>query len=236
MALSSSLDAPKSSRLVQFLTELALSQVKISHKNFAEELGQLIDLSDSFALSESLRSLNRTPFTKAELDTQALKADFLQQQSDMVENLIRSFTPEIGALALHLPKPEGDKEVSDDKMLEAYKRFYALQQSDMDYKIIKLRGEMRLAIKTYSESLAQLVALDTALSDTLTVHSRRLFTLMPRLLAQRYAQLRDEAGYEWRKQFYKEMQSLLLAELDVRLQPVLGLIEALDDEVHTHHD
>ena len=32
----------------------------------------------------------------------------------------------------------------------------------------------------------------------------------------------------WLAEFYKDVQELLLAELDVRLQPVLGLLEALN--------
>ncbi len=38
----------------------------------------------------------------------------------------------------------------------------------------------------------------------------------------------------WLARFCAELQDFLLAELDVRLQPVLGLVDALRHEVHTH--
>jgi hypothetical protein len=35
----------------------------------------------------------------------------------------------------------------------------------------------------------------------------------------------------WIRRFHRDMQDLLLAELDLRLMPVLGLVEAVEEEV-----
>ena len=42
-----------SSRLVRFLTDLSVSNTQVSHSQFTERLGQLIDFSDSIALSDA---------------------------------------------------------------------------------------------------------------------------------------------------------------------------------------
>ena len=232
-------DAHKSSRLIQFLTERAVSTVKVSHKNFAEELGQMIDLSDSFALSDALRGLTRSPYSAETIDKDRIKKVFLQQQHAMVENMIAHFvTPKKGS-PMQLPSLEGE-DIVLDKALDRYKRFYALQQSDLEYNISQLRQQLRDDIKGFSPRLAQLVALDTAMAKTLNAHSRQLFNIMPRLLAKRFADLQAEQSLthtlfddelHWLEAFQQEMQGLLLAELEVRLQPLLGLIEALDEDI-----
>ncbi|NRB37652.1 MAG: DUF3348 family protein [Pseudomonadales bacterium] len=252
MASVSLLDTQQSSRLIRFLSDLGVAEAKISHKNFAEQLGQLIDLSDSFTLSDSLRGLKRLPF-HSKIDNhgkaayaEAIKSDFLQQRSIIVEAIVKSFMPGQGSLALLLPDAESAENISSGKTMDAYQRFYAMQQSEMEHRIIKLRGEVRESVAGYSSELSQLSALDTVLGDTLAVASRRLFTVIPKLLRQRFNFLlqehqktnTDNSDDEpqlwlqtggWLANFHNEMQGLLLAELEVRLQPVLGLIEALEE-------
>ena len=251
MASVSLLDTQQGSRLIRFLTDLAVSDAKISHKNFAEQLGQLIDLSDSFALSDALRSLKRLPF-KANTDddtraqySESIKQHFLQQRSLMVEAIVKSFVPDHGTLALLLPAADSEESINSGKTLDAYVRFYAMQQSEMEHRVIKLRAHVRESLSGHSAALAQLAALDTAIGDTLAIPSRKLFTVVPRLLRKRFTLLHEEHVAKtqdsidnnqlwletggWLDNFYNEMQGLLLAELEVRLQPVLGLIEALEE-------
>jgi hypothetical protein len=120
-------------------------------------------------------------------------------------------------------------------------------QREIIFKLNKLRADTRLAVSTHSARLAQLVALDTALEATLNVHTQKLFAGVPRLLGKRFdalyqqhqqtmtdqepddPQMWGEPG-GWLVQFNREMQGLVLAELEVRLQPILGLIEALNEE------
>ncbi len=232
-------DAHKSSRLIQFLTDRAVSSVKVSHKHFAEELGQMIDLSDSFALSDALRGLKKTPYSDVKIDKEQIKTVFLQQQHRLVETMIGHFSHPVKGSPMRLPAID-KSDIDLTKTLEGYQRFYALQQSDLESQIIQLRHQLRQDIKGFSPRLAQLVALDTIMSDTLGVHSRQLFNLMPRILSKRFADLQSETSssqnlfddeLHWLEAFQEEMQGLLLAELEVRLQPLLGLIEALDEEL-----
>ena len=90
----------------------------------------------------------------------------------------------------------------------------------------------------------RICAIDEALSDALAHHSRRYLSAVGGLLGQRleylYKQHQQalEAGADpessWadtREQYRREAQGLLLAEIEARLLPSLGLIEALNEEI-----
>lgn len=220
--------SPSASRLVSLLRELAIAEGKSSPRGFADRLAELIDLSDSIALSDQLRSLKRMRFQAQHADAHAIKRDFLQARAAMTEALLKKFIPEAGS-ASGGPPPAA-------ATLEAYQRFYTLQQSEMELQVHKMRLHLREALSGVSPALAQLVSLDRLLADTLSLQSRKLFAVIPKLLARHYDALRgqcDPVMDDWRSQFVNDMQRLLLAELDLRLQPAVGLIEALDEEAQT---
>ena len=53
-------------------------------------------------------------------------------------------------------------------------------------------------------------------------------------LKARFAHLRQSHPGGWQPLFEHELQQTLLAELDLRLQPVAGMVEALSQEVKQH--
>jgi hypothetical protein len=109
-----------------------------------------------------------------------------------------------------------------------------------------------------SAELGQLTAMDEAMRSIFSMYTRKSLAVIPQLLGQRFAFLLQEhrsreqkRGDEvngdqpkegvldgstqpegWLDEFYKEMQELLLAELELRLMPVLALVEAVDEEVN----
>ena len=119
----------------------------------------------------------------------------------------------------------------------------------MEAALVQLRAQVREALKGGSPALRQLAGLDGVLEKALAERERNLFLNVPLLLEKRFEQLRDahasapEASSQadgvarwmqpggWLAVFCKDLQSVLLAELDLRLQPVLGLVEAFGNEV-----
>jgi hypothetical protein len=236
-----------SSRLIRFLSGLAVSNVELSHKHFVERLGQLIDFSDSIILASAHRGLPSMPFEPNTYSVEEIKDEFLCVRSAMVQSIIKSTTPNAKPSGRKLPNPRNGDPVEMVTMYEGYRHFYVQHQRDMDTKIHNLRLQIRKEISGVSPKLAQLSALDTVLGDTLLMNTRKFFAGIPRLLAKRFEYLlqehKDELGGDpdlwtapggWLEKFYKEIQGLLLAELEVRLQPVLGLIEAFMKEVETN--
>jgi len=242
-----------SSRLIRFLSGLAVSNVEISHKYFVARIGQLVDFSDSIILAAAHRRLSSTPFEEKACSVEAVKEEFLRVRNDMVQSIIKSTTPNAPRGGIKLPQLRAGDPIEFISRYEPYQRFYVLHQRTIETKVHAFRIKVREDIRGVSARLAQLSALDTALGDTLLVNTRNFFAVLPRLLEKRFEYHRTQhqqavATMEnddpalwvlpggWLDKFYSEIQGLLLAELEVRLQPILGLIEALIKEVETTDD
>ena len=240
-----------SSRLIRFIADLAVCQPELTHKQFAERLGSLIDFSDSILLSAAHMNLSTMAFEPSQDSTRNMAEEFLKVRTTLVQNIIKGTTPDATQTRIRLPSPLRGSSREELLDFDNYHRFYALHQREMDMKIQHLREQVREEIASISPGLAQLSVLDGAISDTLQVHTRRFFAVVPRLLEKRFSSLyNDYAGRQgdlnlednpenwlrpggWLARVYKDIQGLLLAELDVRIQPVMGLIEALNKEVET---
>jgi len=232
-----------SSRLVRFLTDLSVSDTQVSHRQFTERLGQLIDFSDSITLSDAhARALN-VENTDAGEFREGITAEFLRARSTIVQAAMRSFFPGSGPSRLKWPLDETIPGGAADAAAPCL-RFYRQQQGDIDSKIRGLHLRTRAAIAPLSVNLARICAIDEALSDALASHSRRYLGATAKLLGQRleflygqYQQDPDAASdpqATWlatREQCRRETQGLLLAEIEARLLPALGLIEALNEEI-----
>ncbi|WP_404629658.1 DUF3348 family protein [Dyella ginsengisoli] len=76
-------------------------------------------------------------------------------------------------------------------------------------------------------ALARLAEVDAVMEVALTPREHTLLAKVPELLAQRFARLHAGGQPHWLDAFRREMQSVLLAELDLRFQPVDALLAAL---------
>jgi hypothetical protein len=128
---------------------------------------------------------------------------------------------------------------------EPYRKFYISRQNDLDIKIQYLRSEIRDTISGLSPELAHLARIDKALSDSISEASLKIFAVVPKLLEKRFYHLFDIHRLEfsenfevtdfelwmkpggWISTFCIEIRELLLAELEVRLQPVVGMIDSI---------
>jgi hypothetical protein len=122
-----------------------------------------------------------------------------------------------------------------------YRQRYLDVQRNMELMIAPLRAHAREALSAASPELRPLAALDAVWEQLLSVREQKLLATVPVLLKKRFDELRkkhqEDDPNTWRQPggwlhlFGQELQQTLLAELDVRLEPVLGLIEAFSKEV-----
>jgi len=115
-------------------------------------------------------------------------------------------------------------------------------QRQMEQMVGALRDHVRQVVGRHSIRLQPLVALDAVLEEVLAPREQKLLPAVAASLERRFAQLRrthreapdgDAASAgrgEWLDTFGQEWRQVLLAELDLRLQPVAGLVEALRNE------
>jgi hypothetical protein len=231
-----------SPRLVRALAELAGTDATVSHKYFAERLGQLFDLAGSIRLCAVHERGPAAPLETPVLSREAVKEEFLRVRASIISSALGRFAPGASSLRLRFPATPADLTVEEAMAPEPYLAFYAAQQRDIDFRIRNLQAATREAIAGFSAGLARLAALDAALADPLAARARALFATVPRLLQGRFQLLLREyrqaigqqppAAEQWDKtiaRFRADMQGVLLAEIETRLLPTLGLIEALED-------
>lgn len=124
------------------------------------------------------------------------------------------------------PAPEG---VSLPDLLAPYRLHHAQQQRSMAARIGTLRERLRPHLAS-SGALARLAQLDALLERATLGPERERLAGLPALLTRRAERHHAADPRGWRARFWADLQRLLRAELDLRLQPVLGLIEALHDD------
>ncbi|NUO86409.1 MAG: DUF3348 domain-containing protein, partial [Cupriavidus sp.] len=125
-------------------------------------------------------------------------------------------------------------------------RYQTLQQA-METAIGHVRARLRAALSARAPALAKLAMVDAVMERVLGTREQSLLGTLPNLLEPHFQRLRqaEAAALEtqaraqgqpvavrpgaWLGLFRKDMQSVLLAELEIRWQPVEGLLAALQD-------
>lgn len=115
-------------------------------------------------------------------------------------------------------------------------RYLSLQRS-MQGTTGQLRGRLRDMLASGSPSMARLAEVDAVMEMALSPREQKLLAAVPALLGDHFDRLRRAAQASergtaasqenWLDTFRSDMRSVLLAELDVRFQPVEGLLAAL---------
>lgn len=227
------------SRLVRQLNQLTGIEVDMSGIQFAERLGRLINLPDSIALSSAHTSAS---FEPEDARPDALQQEFMRVHAAIVQSILKSFSSEPGYSRVRLPAPAEEIPTDAASACEPYLKFYRSHTRDIDARVQNLQLQVRDSAASLSPALAQLVALDTVLGDTLTPHVRKCLARSTQLLQHyftaQYAQLQPEDLYRaersdrWHAmlaKFYPVLQNLLLAEVETRISPVMGLLEAINE-------
>lgn len=232
----------KSSRLVRFLADLLDADAQLPHQRFIDRLGQSFDLADSIKISAVHEDTMTTTVMPHEAKKEAVRDEFQRARASIVSSAVQSFAPDQGATRTRCPIARAEMTLAEAMAVEPYLTFYVAQQRNIDFRIRDLHVSIRDALAGLSPQLARLAALDAVLAAPLSLPARRSFAMVPHLLKQRHARLLEEhnatksesstARERWEQslgQFRVEIQGLLLAEIETRLLPTRGLIEALDD-------
>ncbi|CAB3749112.1 DUF3348 domain-containing protein [Paraburkholderia humisilvae] len=133
-----------------------------------------------------------------------------------------------------------------------FRQHYQAQQQSMETAIGELRTRLQATLATRGERHARLALVDATMERALDGRERSLLAAVPTLLETHFTRLRDTAlaiatatttaaaatpqaqhavaappAGAWLDAFREDMHAVLLAELDLRFQPVEGLLAAL---------
>ena len=212
------------SALVGLLAHLGLADRPAAPPSFVEGLGRWLGWKEAIPLSAVLQAqalpgpaaVARAPSAQALRHTAALEREFLRVQKALQSAI------------------EDDRSVAQEdgqSFLPFRRRCFGLQQA-MDAAIGPLRTQLRTAVSRVSPALAQLAALDAVMASTLAAREQAQLAQLPVLLEKHFMRLRSAAettpdDIPWLQRFRLDMQQLLLAERDLRLQPAQGLLATL---------
>lgn len=245
-----------SSGLIRLLAELSIVEAAGSREFPAERLGQWLDVAAAITLhaahnAGSASSPAAQPVVEFGSGV-AVQEEFARLRTARVESITASCSPAGGSTRIRLPMPKLGVDPEAAAAYGPYRRFYLAHQAEMEPGIRALRSRLRQALAGASTRLRLLAALDEALDRILTARERQLLATLPSLLERRFQQLlaahqralldsgQADEPLLWMQQggwlaiFCEELQAMLIAELDLRLQPTLGLIEALHNEADRH--
>lgn len=240
--MSSTTFAP--SPLVRLLGESASVDAETGGMDFAERLALWLNAFDAIrlqAVHQALGPVTAAPAARGSAPL-ARQADTLAQDLQRVRGALAhaiALDPvELASLApAALPRrgAKSDDAPEREPAQASYKPYgerHLELQRQMDMMIAPLRDHVRQAVARASARLRQLAMLDAALEEVLARREQALLPAAVKLLEPHFRQLRDGGEPDWRAAFEQHWRDALLAEVDLRLQAVAGLVEALRNESH----
>lgn len=242
-----------SSKLIRVLSDLSMLDAVEPGIAFAEKLGLWLNLHDAINLcSAHTASAPVAPSGGKPVASGAMGDEFARLQAALVNSIMQSGVPGAGRTRNARPSPQPGDSIEEASVFDPYRRYYLAHQRDMESRVRPLRAQVRDVLAKASPALRQLAALDGVFDGVLGDRESKVLSTIPSLLDQRFRQLftahqqkladaqqEDNPAFwmkpgGWLARFCHEMQTVLLAELDVRLQPTLGLIEAFNHEITKH--
>ncbi|PPU00752.1 DUF3348 domain-containing protein [Xanthomonas arboricola pv. juglandis] len=237
------LSGPAFIRLLARLTDAHVAQ---SNHALADRLSQWIDWTRAVAVSKALDGklpeIDALPETRR-LDTEAC--------ARVRTGLATSSVVELDAVLARARRDARSSAAADIDAAAAapaldyapFRQHYLAMQRAMRTATGDLRGRLRDMLALESATMARLAEVDAVMELTLSPREQTLLNHVPNLLGAHFERLRDAAQAQsqapdgeaapravsdgWLDVFRKDMQSVLLAELDVRFHPIEGLLAAL---------
>ena len=220
--------------LVRLLARVAQAEVAGPGQSLSDRLSDWLGWTDAITLSGAL---NSAPAATGR--TRAISDSALANAAASCERVRTSLTRAIAAAtrapSVHTRFPATPTEPPPPDYADFRQRYLSLQQT-MESDIGDLRQRLRVTLAATTPEMARLATVDAVMERALGVRERTLLASVPALLGARFERLRDAHAQQpagdapagaWLRAFLDDMHSVLLAELDVRFQPVEGLLAAL---------
>lgn len=218
---------------VRQLARLIHADVPPPESSLSDRLSQWLDWKHALALSGALDG-----------HSSAVASDVAGVQVTSQDDCARSRSSQVEAIAADaamdvtvpsrgrkLPLNEHGNEVID---YAVFRQRYLARQRAMQSVTGDLRGRLRDRLAAQSVTMARLAEVDAAMELALSPREQTLLAKVPVVLASHFENLHQAAlasgstaSSMWLTVFRQDMRGVLLAELDLRFQPVEALLAAL---------
>lgn len=238
-----------SARLVRVLAELGAEDLPEPKQTLGERIGQWLGFNDALSLYSAINAdttVTPPPGTPPMRDVVTLQNTLNRLRATLTASFTTASSAKPTKPRIEFPSQPA---IAADGVpdFSPYHRYYLAHQRAMAADIGALRARARSALSSRSAALKRLALLDAVLEQGLAARERDLLAQIPEMLLRRcqdrYRTRQtaptassaidaspDDARDEWPETLRKDIEELLQAELELRLQPVAGLIAALDEE------
>lgn len=213
-------------RLLARLTDVGVTQ---SNPSLSDRLSHWLDWTQAIALSTALDGRPSAPAADGHAFGSAEEDECARMRSALAHAICND--AELAALKQQEAGQGGDGVAPD---YTPFRQRYVAMQRRMQTATGHLRGRLRDMLAGKSPDMARLAEVDAVMERALSPREQTLLASVPTVLGDHFERLRqaaaqraDNAAGAWLDVFCRDMQSVLLAELDVRFQPVEGLLAAL---------
>ncbi|MBB2919361.1 hypothetical protein FHX60_003788 [Cupriavidus alkaliphilus] len=235
--------------LVRLLARLADADAPPPASSLSSQLSQWLGWADAIALSSALKA--QAPAIAAMPAAASAGGATEAQECARVRARLAGAIAEDTAPAGRRRGPARPSALPDpvDAQVDyaVHRQRYLTLQQTMETAIGSLRARLRAALSARTPAMAKLAMVDAVMERALGAREQNLLGAVPNLLEPHFQRLRQAeaaaladqaqaAGQAaaarpgaWLGVFRKDMQSVLLAELEIRWQPVEGLLAALQD-------
>ena len=239
---------PSSSAFTRLLSALNDVHAPASNDAFAERLSHWFGWTDAISLSAALDTpAAHTPpaFASAQAPASAEERELARVKATLAKAIA---TAASAGEPARIQRPIAQTAAPPDRPIEfaPYRHAYATTQQAIEISVAPLRRRLRASLISASPELARLASLDAVMEQVVGARERALLATVPQWLERRFERLRQahdaaDAAPDatpsarrnppppWLATFHQDMRALLHAELDLRLQPVEGLLAALRD-------
>lgn len=219
---------------IRLVARLADVDVAPPGASLPDRLGQWIDWTRAVALS---RALDAAP---ASVDVAAAAPDADAAHDDCSRTRAALAAAIAGDPRLAPPVLRaGESVTAQFPDFEYFRACHRAHQQAMQAQTGRLRGQLRDRLAAGPPAMVRLADVDAVLEGVLSPKEQSLLAIVPGLLHARFDRLRRAAGQPpgdahadaaddgWLRTFRRDLREALLAELDVRFQPLEGLLAAL---------
>lgn len=195
-----------------------------AHPPITQTLAQALGWADALALSQVLDQSwppGVAPAPACQAVLQEAQAALVRIQQELAD-----------AMQDPLLAADADARAAQRPTLAPYRLHLSQQQRHQAARVASLRERLQQRFSQLSGPLAQLAQLDALLARALTEPERLAFAALAAQLWQRAERHLDTDPAHGLRRVWQDLQRLLQAELAQRLQPVCGLLDALEEALN----
>ncbi len=213
---------------IRLLARLTDADVPPSPAPLSDRLSQWIDWTRAVALSRALAGAPSVAAPAAPVFDSAAEATTLRTRTTLTE-------------AVADGQIRGESLTNVD--FTVFGQHYVAMQRQMHITTGRLRGHLRDMLAGTSPQLARLADVDALMEGVLSPRETKLLAAVPALLGTHFQRLQQAAqahdpsaaSESWLLLFRRDMQGVLLAELDLRFLPIDSLLAALRTHPQESH-